>query len=239
MKKVLTLVMPDVNAGEAANLPPEIEIIGYGGGAPLSEAVKKVKGRYIIIADGDMECNVTAEFFAELEKLSADIVKFDRGYAFKTAIVKGVPAKLCTDKFRAEFYSAPDCKKLVTLSGHEFFGGAASAGKDGGYSEEEEARLLETLEAFKKYKAKFTKDVYSFTFDMMRARLERFYVSALLAVKEGALPPERLKEFDLKLKENIVLYLAVEKRFADVNLKKLRENGFKTGYFTYRKLKKL
>ena len=70
-------------------------------------------------------------------------------------------------------------------------------------------------------------------------KLITFYICAAVAIREKQLEAEKLKEFDAKLKENIVLYLALEKKFYPADIKKLREKDFKIGFIQYNKFKKL
>ena len=107
------------------------------------------------------------------------------------------------------------------------------------YSLTDEAKLEETLEEFKKSKAKLNKAVDSFIFDVLCARLTTFYICAMIAVYRKEATAEGLLDFDKRLKENIVLYLALEKRFPAADLKKLREKNFKISLITYNKFKKI
>ena len=107
------------------------------------------------------------------------------------------------------------------------------------YSKDEAVKITASLDEFKKVKSKLAKDVYAFTAEIICARLCDFYLSALFAIKDGNADVTEIKEFDLKLKENIVLYLTMEKRFTALDLKKLRACGFKIGFWDYRKIKKL
>ncbi len=60
----------------------------------------------------------------------------------------------------------------------------------------------------------------------------------MLAVKSKAIPLSALTDFDALLKENVVLYLAMDKRFTPANLGKLRKNGFAISFLTAKKLEK-
>ena len=74
MKKLLTLIMPDIAPEEVENAPEETEILNYGNEARLYDAIKRAKGKYVIISDGDAECALDDTFFKTLENSSADIL---------------------------------------------------------------------------------------------------------------------------------------------------------------------
>ena len=241
MKKLLSIVLCN-NAGE--DLPPpddgaEILRLDEADDNPkaLYELIKQTKGKYVAIIDTD--CTVNGEDFTSLlkacDEASADILAFDGGYALKAATLKGVAAKLYTDRYGAEIYTAFNSKEIarVTLKPFTFTAQRAH------YSLTDEEKLEETLEEFKRSKAKLTKAVYSFIFDILCARLVTFYTCAMIAIYRKETTAEGLIEFDKRLKDNIVLYLALDKRFTAADLKKLREKNFKIGLITYNKFKKL
>ena len=62
---------------------------------------------------------------------------------------------------------------------------------------------------------------------------------AMVAIREGNLAVEQFKAFDGKLKAEIVLYLALEKRFTAAKLHKLRDKDFKISRWTAKKFKKI
>lgn len=61
----------------------------------------------------------------------------------------------------------------------------------------------------------------------------------MLAIYRKETAADGLIEFDKRLKDNVVLYLALEKRFSVANLKKLREKSFKINLIQYNKFKKI
>ncbi|MBD5584004.1 MAG: hypothetical protein HDQ88_02895, partial [Clostridia bacterium] len=158
----------------------------------------------------------------------------DGGYCFKTSLLKGLSQRACVDRYGAEIFAAFEAKTLSAVKIKPFNFTTVHTE----YSEEIEARLKEALAEFKKSKAKLTKTVYSFIFDVLCERLVTFYISAMLKIKSGELDPETLKAFDTELKENVILYLALEKRFTLANLAKLRAKDFKIGFIEYNKFKK-
>ena len=235
MKKLITFFVNDVKISETDNIPEEIEILNFGTEEPLNGAVKRAKSKYSLIASGEITCDNLTDFFAELDKVNADIVSFDNGYLIKTALIKGVPSRLCFDGYCAEVYAVMDAKSIIKLKTAPF-----TIKKDRTeYSKDEAVKITASLDEFKKVKSKLAKDVYAFTAEIICARLCDFYLSALFAIKDGNADVTEIKEFDLKLKENIVLYLTMEKRFTALDLKKLRACGFKIGFWDYRKIKKL
>ncbi len=74
---------------------------------------------------------------------------------------------------------------------------------------------------------------------MLCDRLVIYYLYALLSIKDGNLDSGKLIAFDGKLKAEIVLYLALEKRFTYAKLQKLREKNFKISGWTARKFRKI
>lgn len=243
MKKLLSIVLCK-NAGENPTPPDDgAEILRLDeAGAEnnpkaLYELIRQTKGKYTVIIDTD--CTLNDEEFVNFLKVcdeaSADILVFDGGYALKASTLKGVSAKSYTDRYGAEIYTAFNSKEIVrvTLKPFKFTVQRAQ------YSLTDEAKLEETLEEFKKSKAKLAKAIYSFIFDILCARLITFYLCAMIAIYRKETTAESLSDFDKRLKDNIVLYLALEKRFPLADLKKLREKNFKINLITYNKFKKL
>ncbi len=236
MKKLLTLIMPDIAPEEVENAPEETEILNYGNEVRLYDAIKRAKGKYVIIADGDAECALDDTFFKTLENSSADILKLNGCFAFKTSVAKSVPQKNCTNKFTAETFCALCAKSVERLSGPSpvvFKKNCQETDFEAAKSE-----ITTSVEEFKRCKSKLVKDVYAVAAEIICARLVPLYVRALLDIRAKKLDSEEFLQFDAYLKENVVLYIALEKRFAFADLKKLRKNAFKINYFTYLKLKK-
>lgn len=243
MKKLLSIVACK-NTGENLTPPDEsAEVLRLDeAGAEnnpkaLYDLIRQAKGKYVVIIDTD--CTLSDEEFNNFLKIcdeaSADILIFDGGYALKASTLKSVSAKLYTDRYGAEIYTAFNAKDVlrVTLKPFKFTVQRAQ------YSLTDEAKLEETLEEFKKSKAKLAKSVYTFIFDILCARLITFYICAMIAVYRKETTAEGLTEFDKRLKDNIVLYLALEKRFPLADLKKLRAKNFKINLITYNKFKKI
>ena len=203
----------------------------------LYELIRQTKGKYVVIIDTD--CTVSDEdfnnFLKACDEATSDILAFDGGYALKASTLKAVSAKQYTDRYGAEIYTAFNSKEIVWVTLKPFTFTTQRAG----YSLTDEEKLEEPLEEFKKSKAKLNKAVYSFIFDILCARLITFYTCAMIAVYKKETTAEGLLEFDKRLKDNIVLYLALEKRFPSADLKKLREKNFKINLITYNKFKKL
>ena len=74
--------------------------------------------------------------------------------------------------------------------------------------------------------------------DIICLRLTYYYAAAMLAIKSKAIPLSVLTEFDARLKENVVLYLAMDKRFTPASLGKLRKKGFAISFLTAKKFEK-
>ena len=234
MKKLLTLIMPDIAVEEVENAPEEIEILSYGGDTKLSDAVKRAKGKYTVISAGDAEAAVEEDFFPTLQSASADILKFDGLFAFKTPLVKSIPAKNCSDKYTAEVCSVLNAKSVEAVAGAPF---TFKANENFDFENGKEI-FTAAVEEFNRSKPKLSKEVYSVAVEVICTKLARFYARALLAIRAKALSAEEFAEFDGYLKENVVLYLALCKRLPAADLNKIRQNGYKIGYFAYIKLKK-
>lgn len=242
MKKILSIALCN-NAGGDLTLPDDgAEILRLDGNQAennpkaLYELIRQAKGKYTVIID--TACTVNGEDFADVLKIcedsASDILAFDGGYALKTATLKGIPAKLCTDRYAAEIYTAFGSREIarVTLKPFAFTAQTAQ------YSQTDEKKLEEALEEFKKSKAKLPKAVYSFIFDILCTRLIAFYTCTMIAIYRKEATAEELAAFDKRLKDNVVLYLALEKRFTAADLKKLREKNFKISFLQYNKFKK-
>ena len=225
--------MLDIKLSDTQGVPEEIEILSYGENQSLSEAVKRAKGKYTLLCDGDAVCDTPEEFFAEVDKAQADIITFDGGFLVKTSVLKGV-SKLMTAVPVSQIYAVLEAKTIAKSAFTPF----KSETEKFRYSEENAVSFLAAIEEFKKSKSKLSREIYAYAVDLICLRLTEFYISALLAIKKGELSEDNLAEFDTKLKDEIVLYLAFEKRFTVESLKKLRAKNFKVGFLTYKKLLK-
>lgn len=243
MKKLLSIVLCNSASEDMTVTDDGVELLrleeNQDGQNPraLYELIKQTKGKYVIIIDTD--CTVAEEDFAQFlkvaEECTADILVFDGGYALKASTLKGVSAKLYTDRYGAEIYTAFNSKEVVWVTLKPFLFTTQRAR----YSTADEAKLEETLEEFKKSKAKLNKAVYTFIFDILCNRLITFYISAMIAIYRKETTADELSEFDKRLKDNVVLYLALEKRFPVAELKKLRAKNFKISLIQYNKFKKI
>jgi hypothetical protein len=104
------------------------------------------------------------------------------------------------------------------------------------YIPERAEQILMCAVEFNKVKAKLTKEMYSYVFDSLCYELIKFYMLAMICKDKTA--REYLLEFDKRLKEHIVLYLAIEKRFPLASLSTLRRKQFKISLITLIKFKK-
>ncbi len=236
MKKVLTVavcVRLQKNLPDCALEGIEILYIAEGQSCAefLKNAVKSAKGKYTVIVDGDFVTADLADFLSVAEKDNSDIIIFKGGYCFKTAVLRGLNAKNYGSRYYTEI-SAALCSKTVRKVeiAPVCFKGVKTL-----YSVENEANLAAVVREFGAVKAKLTRDVYTFTFDIICARLVTFYMSAMVAIREKKVTADSLVAFDKALKCNIVLYLALGKRFTAADLNKLREKNFNISYFTARK----
>lgn len=224
MKKLLTVILHDADFGDA---PEQTEILSYNGETPLSEALRRAKGKYAVISEGDLECDFSEEFFALLDGGNADILSFDGGYCIKTPLFKS--AQGAGNKFCAEVFAALSAKSAAKseLKPLVFASETRADGKE----------IAEAFDEFNKVKAKLPKEVYSFVFDLICGAAIGYYARTLIDVHDGKASADELAEFDGKLKENTVFYHSLEKRFTYLSLQKLRNKSFRLGFFEYLKLK--
>ncbi len=231
MKKLLTIVVyGQSDGGRSDTLYSGIELIYADGG--LQNAVKQAKGKYLIIENRTFLFKDVKPFLDALETTSQDIVRFNGGNAYKSSLFKGV-----ADKDDCFAFCALAAMNAKTTAYFEYAPFVFSASRSD--YEKEERGLLLLCNEFKRVKAKLSKEVYSFVFDLICERLLLFYTCALIAIREKRLAADKLSEFDKNLKEEIVLYLALDKRFTGGKLVKIRNKGFKISGFACRRYKKM
>lgn len=236
MKILLTLAVP-VNFGELPEALDGTEIINIDENESqkdfLNRAVKCAKGKYTVICDRKFAFADVQSLLNIIDKNTSDMVSFTNGAAIKTSVLKGL--KDYKDAFSFRLLAVTDCKSILKTVYTPFIFQRASRT----FGQENVAGLMFSAETFGKVKAKLNKEIYSYAFNMLCDRLIAYYIFAMLAIKDGDLQADELIEFDNKLKAEIVLYLALEKRFTYAKLQKLREGGFKIGWLTARKFRKI
>lgn len=199
----------------------------------IENGLKQAKSKYIILTDGGFEITDIKPLLEVLNGSSADLITFVGGAAVKAGLFKNAP-KGDRDKFTTEFYAVLGAKSIENTNFKPFiFKNAPVA-----FDKADKERLATVLDEFKKCKARLQKDVFTYAFDLLCAKLIVFYSAALIAIHKNEISADELKEFDLKLKQNIVLYIAMQKRFTAANLQKLREKNFKINFLTFNRLKK-
>lgn len=226
--------MPDIVPEQVSGVPEGIEILSYGKDTALSEAVRRAKGKFTLLSEGDAECGPLDELFSETDKTQADLLYFDDGFLIKTSILRDVPSKFIRDTATLLIYAAMEAKTAQKCENSPF----KCAKQKYAFSEENAVNLGTAIAEFNKAKAKLSREIYSLCANLICARLEEFYTDALISIKKGLASYERLSDFDDKLRENVVLYLAFQKRFTAADLKKLKEKQYKISFFTYKKLLK-
>ena len=237
MKNLLTLAV-SINFGELPEAPCDgIEIISIDENESekdfLARAVKGAKGKYTVICDRKFAFADVQSLLNIIDKNSSDMVSFTSGAAIKTSVLKGL--KDYTDSFSFRLLAVTGCKSILKTVYLPFTFEKSRRP----FRQENVAGLAYSAETFGKVKAKLNKEIYSYAFNMLCDRLIAYYIFAMLAIKDGDLQADELIEFDNKLKAEIVLYLALEKRFTYAKLQKLREDGFKIGWLTARKFRKI
>ncbi|MDE6001308.1 MAG: hypothetical protein K2G96_03185 [Clostridia bacterium] len=235
MKKLLTVVVFNETAQNYDELRYEAaEIISCKEPAEFQRALKKANGKYTVIC-GNAQINNLQPLLSLTDDANADIIAFDVRAAIKTSAIKGADGTDNADMFLSTVSAAMQCKSVLksdvapfTLIKNEV---APCADRCGG--------ILKACLSFKEVKAKLAREVYNFVFENLCAELVNFYACALLEIRGGSYSAEQLTEFDAKIKDEIVLYLALEKRFTAAPLKKLRDKQFKISFITANRLKKL
>ena len=238
MKNLLTLIIAcDTAEKHASSLYENIELIYQENESEkdfLIRAIKGAKGKYSVLLNQEFRFADVNSLLNILDKNSPDMVVFAGGTAIKTSVIK-TASKDCKDIFSCFILSVLSCKTVLksVYMPFTFFKSKVTFNNDN-YS-----GLLIAAEAFSEAKAKLSKDVYSHAMNALCARLVAFYLSSMVAIKEGSMNSEELISFDGKLKAEIVLYLTLEKNFTAAKLSKLRKKGFKISGLTAKKFKKL
>lgn len=240
MKRVLTLavladcgkIQSDISEkAEVLIIKPDESVNKF-----YARCSKDAKGRYVVFTER-YESGLFDGVIAAAEKSGADILDFGGGAAFRATVLKGVPQKLIADAFSVNALAALACKTVEKISPLPEVRDVRTVNIEtycaAGYG----GTLLAVAEQFGRVKPKLSRAVYSYAFDMLCARLIEFYMLAILDARKNRRNADKLKAFDLKLKDEIVLYLSLNKRFTYAQLPKLRKNGFKISFFTARKLK--
>lgn len=238
MKILLTLVVCMKNGDEGSKpLYDGIELIYPSGDETekdfLARAVKAAKGKYSVVCDREFLLSDVQSVLNIIDKNTADMVCFTGGIAIKTSILKGI--KDYEDAFSFRLAGVMGCKNLLKTVYNPF----TFDKKNGAFKEENVAGLLCSAELFGKVKAKLNKEIYTYAFNMLCDKLALYYLHAMLAIRDGTMQAEALIEFDNKLKAEIVLYLALEKRFTYAKLQKLRDKQFKISWLTAKKFRKV
>lgn len=237
MKKVVSIIV----CRQVSSVPPEpdgAEILyteeNRGFAEIVQSAIKQAKGKYTVLCGQGFTFEDCGGLLNKLEASNADIVAFDGAVAFKTSLFKGLLPE--GDKSTAEILALLSAKSVEKSNIKPFAPEKTTDGR--GYSENIQKELSSALKEFKKCKSKLPKDVYTFAVDTICTQLTYFYASAMLAVRNKLISAENLKEFDAVLKENVVLYLAMDKRFTPANLAKLRKKNFEISFITAKKFEK-
>lgn len=234
MKKLLTVV---VYSGTTKNFDgfryEKAELIVCAEPAEFQRALKKANGKYTVICGG-ARINDLQPLLDLIDGAGADIIAFANGAAVKTQAFKGAYGVEAADLFLCAVSAEMQCKSILKTELTPF----AFAKKAAPCADRYDG-ILKACLTFKEVKAKLAREVYNYVFESLCAELVGFYASAMLEIRNGSFSADKLAEFDVRLKSEIVLYLAVEKRFAAAPLKKLRDKQFKISFLTANKLKKL
>lgn len=238
MKNLLSVVIFGSAEKQSATLYDGIELLYADEGESekdfLTRAAKTAKGKYTVICDRAFKFADVQSLLNIIDKNAADMVCFVSDVALKTSVLRTV-AKDCEDCFSLTALTVFSCKTIMKTTYCPF----SFSKPNGSFKENNTAGILLAAETFGKVKAKLPKEIYSYAFNMLCDKLVFYYMYAMLAIRDGALPAEKLIEFDNKLKAEIVLHLALEKRFTAAKLHKLREKGFKISRFKASKFRKI
>lgn len=232
MKKLLTVIVCKRTEGEIDAPYEDLEVLytdeDFNCADIIKNGIKQANGKYIALCDGASVLNWEA-LSAVLSGANCDVLEFNGGRCFKAGIVRSANSK--GDRTALEINCALGSKSVVHTDITPF-----KFTYDNYDYSTDSANLLSVLDDFNKQKAKVSKDTYGYARDLLCSNLFDFYLDALLKIHAGE-SSEKLIAFDEKLKENIVVYLALTQNFKGVNLQKIREKNFKTDFFTYLKLK--
>lgn len=236
MKKMLTIVACGRNTElEQLNELSDVELIyTEKGESDLPEAIKQSKGKYTVILPAYCEISDIKSLLSAVNENNEDVISFGLNCAFKTALFKGLNFKENNSVFLMRIFAAMEAKSLIKMQYAPF----KCLLTEEVFDERTQSEIIIAEEQFVKVKAKLQKEVYNYIFDMLVDKLVVFYMCALLKIRQGEYEREKLIEFDNRLKGEIVLYLALKKRFTVCDLQKIRDNNFKVSYFTAKKLKK-
>ncbi len=239
MKKVVSIIVCK-NIAEIPTEPEAAEILyteeNRGFAEIVQNGLKQAKGKYVLLCDGGFELTNADGLLSVAGASNADIIVFDGATALKTTLFKGFAPN--GDRATAEILAVLAAKSIEKSNIKPFTLANEREADKYLYSEQTEKELANALREFKKCKSRLPKDVYTYAVDIICLRLTYYYAAAMLAVKSKAIPLSALTDFDALLKENVVLYLAMDKRFTPANLGKLRKNGFAISFLTAKKLEK-
>lgn len=238
MKTVLTIVVCNGMDNVSSTLYDGIELKYPEEGETeinfLTRAFKNAKGKYSLVCVDKFRFADVRPLLNILDKNTSDIVNFMGGSVIKTSVFRDV-VKDCPDAFSVCALAVMASKTMLKTTYVPFvFEKDATT-----FSDCNTEGLLLAAAEFKKMKPKLTKEIYTYIFDLLCSRIIIFYIYAMLSIKDGRLDADKLIEFDNRLKAEIVLYLAIDKRFTYANLQKLRNRGFKISYFTAKKFRKV
>lgn len=201
----------------------------------VARCISETKSKYIIFADRSFFIADLRSLLNAAEKSAYDILLFNGGAAYRTTVFKSVNTKNVKDAFTACAFAAMSSKSLLKLDCTPF----TYTDGESIFTETTGENILNAVKEFKRVKSKLNKEVYAYVFEMLCERLIKFYMRSMIAVRSGKMSADELKAFDAELKDEIFLYLALEKRFTVKKLSSLRAKGFKISYFTENKFKKL
>lgn len=235
MKTLLTIVA--CNGSATAELADGVEFIYPEQGEKqiefLKRASKAANGKYVVICENATIAD-PAPLLKIIDKNPADLICFSGGAAVKTSVFKA-GVKDCKDAFSCRVLSVLNCKVILKTTYIPLYIKKPANTFTGDNID----GLLCCAETFGKCKDKITKEIYTYASNMICDRLVIFYMYAMLAIKDGSMSINELTGVDGKLKAEIVLYLALEKRFTAGKLHKLRDKNFKVSPLKAMKFKKL
>jgi hypothetical protein len=236
MRKVLSLLGINNKFDVDDGALKEVEFFYPEENEQVSESIarflKLAVGKYVVIIDEKFSYNNLYELVKELNTCNADMIICDKCTFFKTTLVKNVALNKTLDTYSFNILSAMLSKNVVKKD----WSYIKSEKTTPIYIPERAEQILACAVEFNKVKAKLTKEMYSYVFDSLCYELIKFYMLAMICKDKTA--REYLLEFDKRLKEHIVLYLAIEKRFPLASLSTLRRKQFKISLITLIKFKK-
>jgi hypothetical protein len=230
MKKVLSILAINNKFDTDDTALSEVEFFyrdkNEGVEACISRALKQALGKYILVTEKKFTYQDLYGLVKELNGSSKDMITSPSGTFFKTSICKNLTLNKNLNSFSFNFFSALQSKKIEKKDWDNIVYEPSAPFYDGDNGE----KLLACAEEFNQAKSKLTKEIYTYTFDILLKELVEFYMLSMTDKDKNS--RVSLVEFDKNLKKHIMFYVALEKRFPVESLSAMRKKQFKVSFVT-------